>query len=394
MNTTEKNTISMSKKLVAKIGYFLLIAFLIMLFWYLRDRRVDKMINEQQIQVSQTIINIINEQAKRDLFKPDLVLIDMDSIHKKQLNDSLYSRLASVLISKYLDNKKAHPVDLNIQPFCIFPNSVDKKGNYNLSRKQLDELRNHIQFLTTQIDKAVVSVKDEVGKDIDRLNIWVSIWIGIIGILGIFIPLVVNYRSNEELKEIKVKANDALDKVVEVEVFITDNKDHIEKLKSLPTELSGIKQTFDDFKSEVDTAKEASTLALAKAELASATANKVEKLVATLNDISKIKDIDATFLLYNSQPLETLSSYLNEIHINLSKCSEFFAEPTIKDVFRQLALKLHLVAPSGFIGPVNFDLLNQFALDVSDNISMDITKEKFDNLIYLLGQLNAKLIKT
>jgi len=394
MSTTGNNTISMSKKLATKIGYFLLIAFLIILFWVLRDRKVDKMISEQQIQVSQIIINTINEQAKIDLFKPDLVLVDMDSTHKKQMNDSLYKRLSAVLISKYLGNNKVNPADLNFQPFYVLPDSVDKNGNYNLTKKQLEELRNHIQFLTAQVDKAVLSVKDEVGKDIDRLNTWVSIWIGIIGFLGIFIPIVINYRTTEALNDIIIKADMVEVKVDEVKSYIDKNKKHIEELKTIPPELEGLKQSFDGFKGEVTIAKETSKEALEKADAASTTANKVEILVATLNDLSKIKDIDATFLLYNNKPFETLSSYLVEIHLNLSNCSELFAEPIIKDVFRQLALKLHLVAPSGFIGPADFDLLNQFALDVSKIISQEISKEKYNELIVLLGQLNSSLIMT
>jgi len=394
MSTTENAKISISKKLATQIGYFLLITVLIILFWVLRDKKVDRMISEQQIQVSQTIINTINEQAKLDLFKPDLVLIGMDSTHRKQLNDSLYKRLSVVLAQKYLGNSKVNPDDLNFQPFYVLSDSVDKNCNYSLTKKQLEELKNHIQFLTSQIDKAVTSVKEEVGKDIDRLNTWVSIWIGIIGFLGIFIPIVLNYRSSEELKELSLKSNEAANKVNKVDDYIKKNEKHIEELKSLPPELNNLKQTFDSFKGEVTTAKVTSEKALKKAETAVETANKVEKLVTTLNNISKIKDIDGTFLLYNNQPFETLSSYLFEIHLALSNCSELFAEPIIKDVFRQLALKLHLVAPFGFIGPDNFDLLNQFALDVSKIISQDISKENYDQLIGLLGQLNSNIIKT
>ncbi|HBZ66499.1 MAG TPA: hypothetical protein DEO70_06650 [Bacteroidales bacterium] len=394
MSTTENTTISISKKLAAKIGYFLLIVILIILFWVLRDKKVDRMISEQQILVSQTIINTINEQAKLDLFKPDLVLIDMESSQKEQMNDSLYKRLSAVLISKYLDNNKINTDDSKFQPFCVLQDSIDKNGNYNLTKKQLEELRNHIQFLTSQVEKAVVSVKDEIGKDIDRLNTWVSIWIGIIGFLGIFIPIVLNYRNSEELKEISIKADVAANKVNKVDDYIAKNEKHIEELKSLPPELKVLKQTFDGFKGEVTTAKETSKKALQKAETANTTANKVEMLVTTLNNISKIKDIDATFLLYNNKPFETLSSYLIEIHLTLSNCSELFAEPIIKDVFRQLALKLHLIAPIGFIGPENFDLLNQFALDVSRIISKEILKENYDQLIGLLGQLNSSIVKT
>ena len=121
-------------------------------------------------------------------------------------------------------------------------------------------------------------------------------------------------------------------------------------------------------------------------------ATKVEKLISTLNDVSKIKDLDASFLLYNNRPFETLKSYLSEIHTNLSNCSDVCSDPIIKDVLRQLSLRIHLLSISGFIkNPRIFELLNQFALDLSNKIGQPLTVESYNEAIGLLNTLNTNL---
>jgi hypothetical protein len=322
---------------------------------------------------------------------PDIVFINMDSAHKKQLNDSISKQIATVLTKKYLSNQNVNPSDINFQPFFVFPDSVDTKGNYTLTKTQLDELKNHIQFLTSQVDKAVTATKDEINKEIDRINTWVSIWIGVLSIFGTIIPLFYNYKNNEDLKQIKEDASDAKTKAENADKLITKHQPDLEKIEGISSELGTLKESFNGIRNDIVTAQTNAGQALTNANTASATANRVGLLVATLNDLSKIKDIDANFLLYNNQPFETLRSYLVEIHLNLTNCSELFAEAIIRDVLRQLALKLHLIAPSGFINPNNFTILNQFALDISNILAVPITQDSFNDALALLNTLNNNL---
>jgi hypothetical protein len=172
----------------------------------------------------------------------------------------------------------------------------------------------------------------------------------------------------------------------------SDVKLEIEKVKDVPKELAEIKGSFDGFKEEVKNAKKDSSEAKINANNANQKATKVEKLISTLNDISKIKDLDASFLLYNEKPFETLKSYLSEIHANLSKCSEIFNDPIIKDVLRQLSLRIHLLSISGFIkNPRIFELLNQFALELSNRIGQPFTVDSYNDAIGILNTLNLNL---
>ncbi|MBK8082223.1 MAG: hypothetical protein IPK25_19290 [Saprospiraceae bacterium] len=190
----------------------------------------------------------------------------------------------------------------------LFPESADISGNYKLTKTQLEDLKKHIVFLTTQVDKAVTQTKDEINKEIDRINTWVSSWIGVLSIFGTIIPLFYNYKNNEDLKKIKEEAGEAKDKSEKAHNLIETHREDLAKVKEVSIGLAIIKTDFDGFKNEVETAKVSSTEAIRVANNANVKATKVEKLISTLNDVSKIKDLDASFLLYNDRPFETLKA--------------------------------------------------------------------------------------
>jgi hypothetical protein len=385
--------------ILKKIGYIALLCFMIFVIWKLGNVWIERVINSQQEQVSQTIITTINEQAKQNLLLPEIIFINTDTTSKKKLTEFFKKEITSVLTKKYLTNKKVNPMEISFQPFFVFPESADNSGNYKLTKAQLEDLKNHIVFLTSQVDKAVTQTKDEINKEIDRINTWVSIWIGVLGLLGVFIPIVINYKAFEDIKEIKTNADKAHIKAEQANSLATDVKIEINKVKHIPEELNDIKGSFNQFKQDVENAKKDSGEAKENANKANQNAmkadqkaTKVEKLISTLNDVSKIKDLDASFLLYNDRPFEVLKSYLAEIHTNLSNCSDLCNEPIIKDVLRQLSLRIHLLSISGFIkNPRIFELLNQFALDLSNRIGQPLTVETYNEAIGLLNVLNENL---
>jgi hypothetical protein len=375
-----------------KVGYIALLFFVVFAIWKIGNVWIERVVNTQQEQVSKTIINTINEQANQNLLLPEIVFINTDTITQKRLTESFKTEIVSVLSKKYLTNEKVNPKDISVQPFFIFPESADSSGNYKLAKSQLEDLKNHIVFLTNQVDKAVTQTKDEINKEIDRINTWVSIWIGVLSIFGTIIPLFYNYKNNEDLKKIKEDAGEAKDKSEKAHNLIDTHKEDLAKVKEVSKDLATIKTDFDGFKYEVETAKVSSTEAMGVANNANVKATKVEKLISTLNDVSKIKDLDASFLLYNDRPFETLKSYLIEINTNLSNCSDLCNDPIIKDVLRQLSLRIHLLSISGFIKkPRIFELLNQFALELSNRIGQPFTVETYNEAIGLLNALNENL---
>lgn len=349
MSTSNSGSKKAYDHIFKMVGYIALLCVILFAIWKFGNVWIERVVNTQQEQVSQTIINTINEQANQNLLLPEIVFINADTIAKKQLTESFKTEIVSVLSKKYLKNEKVNPKEITFQPFFVFPESADRSGNYMLTKSQLEELKNHIIFLSNQVDKAVTQTKEEINKEIDRINTWVSIWIGVLSIFGTIIPLFYNYKNNEDLKKIKEEAGEA--KVSSIE-------------------------------------------ALGVANVANIKATKAEKLIPTLNDMSKIKDLDASFLLYNDRPFETLRSYLTEIHTNLSNCSDLYNDPIIKDVLRQLSLRIHLLSISGFIkNPYTFELLNQFALDLSNRIGQPFTIKSYSEAIALLNSLNENLAR-
>lgn len=381
-----------SDHILKKIGYLALLCFFIFAIWKLGNIWIERIVYKQQEQVSQIIVKTINQQASQNLLLPKIVFINTDTISKRQFIETFKTEIISILSKKYLSSKDVSPKEITFQPFFVFPESADKLGNYKLTKSQLDDLKNHIVFLTNQVDKAVAQTKDEISKEIDRINTWISIWIGVLSIFGTIIPLFYNYKNNEDLKIIKEEAGEAKEKSRKAHDLIEEHKEDLAKVKEVSGDLALIRSDFDGFKNEVLTAKVSSSKALQVSKSVTKKVNKVEKLISTLNDVSKIKDLDASFLLYNDRPFETLKSYLTEIHNNLSNCSDLCNNPIIRDVLRQLSLRIHLLSISGFIkNPQIFELLNQFALDLSNRISEPLTVETYNEAIGLLNTLNENL---
>jgi len=103
-------------------------------------------------------------------------------------------------------------------PLIIYPNKKEEDGRFVLTDEQLLTIKNHINFLKDKIDVTVRDLKDELERDLERLNIWVSILIGTLALLGVFVPLAVNVASmkdiDKRLKSANVKSRNASKKAV------------------------------------------------------------------------------------------------------------------------------------------------------------------------------------
>ncbi len=194
----------------------ILVVFSVLIGIVIWQCQINTLQNRQQKEASEIIANVIQEQSKKDLLLPKIVFINIDSSVKKEIDKKLTEQISDLLTKKYLNDDKTEFKDINLKPFFVLP-KTNKQGNYVLSEMQLNELKNHIDFLVKQVDIEVDRTKEEVGRDIDRLNMWVTIWIGVIGFLGIFIPLIINIdtaksaeRAIEKSNEAEIKSNEAI----------------------------------------------------------------------------------------------------------------------------------------------------------------------------------------
>ena len=119
--------------------------------------RMGVLKDRQQKEVSEIIHNVVQEQARKNLLLPQIVFINADSSKKNELNEKLIDQISAVLTKKYLSDDSTKFQDLEINPFFVLPNKTDKKGNYILTETQLNDLKNHLDFLTKQVEGSDLS---------------------------------------------------------------------------------------------------------------------------------------------------------------------------------------------------------------------------------------------
>lgn len=78
------------------------------------------------------------------------------------------------------------------------------KKNIVIKKEDLEEINSNINHLAEEVYSEQNKATTIIDKDIDRINLYMAIGIGFIAIIGIFIPLVINYLGHDDLKE-KIK---------------------------------------------------------------------------------------------------------------------------------------------------------------------------------------------
>lgn len=349
--------------MIFNAGYKILINLLVVLvicsaFWFLRDCRVESLLIQEKAGVSEVIQNTIREQVKLDLLLPQIVFINVDSKAKKKISDSVISQIASVLSQKYYQGN-LKPTDLGITPYFILPNRPDRLGNYVLTEGQLEQFKNHLNFLATQVDKSVLATREEIDRDISRLNMWVSIWIGVIGFLGIFIPIILNVNTTKQAEKAERLSIEAVDKI--------------------------------------NTAKEGATQAINRAEEAKQDSQKALKLLSLVNVSGNLTDIDIDTLRYISKPLQAIARVLKEVHKELETCAEDFSSRIVIDSLRRLGIRLHFLSLYKFIDRENIEAINEFALFLNTSLERGIEEDSFKKVLAefqnLIKQLEQSSIK-
>lgn len=352
--------------------------------------QLNSLKNRQQKEVTEIISNIVQEQAKKDLLLPKIVFINVDSTTKNELDKKLTEQIADILTTKYLADDNTKFKDIDLKPFFVFPKS-DKQGNYVLTETQLNELKNHIEFLAKQVDLEVDRAKEEVGKDIDRLNMWVTIWIGVIGFLGIFIPIIINIDTAKSAERAIEKSNEAQTKSIEAIGKIDAAQSKIDKIEGIETKVNDAETKINDIVTKTDEAKKNATEASEKAESALSESKETKNVLTVMSAIGSLKDIDAKTLQDVSSPIGVVTNTLNTVYLGLTNCSEQFDNTIVKDSLRQLGIKLNTLTFYKFMNREQTDLANAFVKSVSDKLNNGYDKTKFDEILSELKTLAENL---
>jgi len=294
------NEIPFYKRLWFGVGLIALLLILAtIIIGYTVVNRYEK---ERDEATTKTISEILKEQSKSHPLLPDVLVINVSAKDKQQISDSIKKEVSNFLINKYT-KKSDDTSQVEIRPYVSF---LEKNNNKPITGEQVAELKKHIEFLVRNCDKAVEDSKRNIDTEISKINTWVTIWIGVFGILGIFIPIVVNLKSFDALKEIEKKANAA-------EKKITDHEDDIKAIAGIKKDVTDAKKDIADINITLPTLAQQSTTALQNSTDAIAQSELNNKVLIAFNAIGKLKKLEKIISLNRDNPIPIIHSYLSSV---------------------------------------------------------------------------------
>lgn len=109
-------------------------------------------------------------------------------------------------LKEYKSEKESQLIILaNTKTNLIDVSKLEKSKNCIIIKKEdLVQINENINQLAEEIYNEKNKATTIIDKDIDRLNLYMAIGIGFIGIIGIFVPVITNFLSYDDLKE-KIK---------------------------------------------------------------------------------------------------------------------------------------------------------------------------------------------
>lgn len=331
------------------------------------------LVNKKEKDSTKVISDILTNAAKEKSLIPDIIIVNKKDSSSTKLDSSLRKNLIGFLSKKYSSGNTDSNSTFDIKPYLA---STDIKDE--------DKIIKHIEFLSSTIKEAVEDSKRNIDTEISKINTWVTIWIGIIGFLGIFFPLIINLKSLDELKSIKAKSKEAKKNADDAKEKLDKYKSHLDTLPENMGKVEGFEKQIEEQGKRIEKIDELAANAEKKS-------SNTEKLLNSLNMVFKLKDIDGTYLMYNKEPLKTLIKYFEEIHKELSDPSVDFKHPFAFDALRQLALRLYVLSPYSFISKENMILFNTLSEYITVRLEAGLTQESFNEILIEFGKLITAL---
>ena len=374
-----------------RVSIILVAVFLIFLVFHYKSHYVRKEIEKHNEFIEKTILKTVKDNFRIEGLSVLSVNISSVDTSKKEIklskkNIEKLERNIATKLSEYYKNQDSSTYNTSI-PFIIYPDDKDKQGNIIFKPIDLENIQNHIKYLTEKTDAAVKDIKDELGRDIDRLNMWTSIWIAILAIFGAFLPIYFGISTQNQtdkiFKEIKEdlegKSNTLTEKI---DVDISNAKTEFHEFKSnayialeaaknaeekalkVQEDINNHEKNFELIKKDVTIIKEDvitqnkellqikndTTIALEKtkqveikiikaisdSEIALEKSNKAEKLLYFSNALSNLKRMDIQNLPSSGV---LLYEYLNKTFNSIKIQFETLDSIPIDDVLLQSFIK-------------------------------------------------------
>jgi hypothetical protein len=135
---------------------------------------------------------------------------------------------------------------------------VDSTKTYKINENDLNRFNDHIQYLSEKVENEVKRTQENSEYDIDRINTFLAIGIGLLAIIGGLLPIFVNFFSKEVLEK---------------------------QMTEFEKTCDGLAETAKSAKDKAKKAKEAAGLAKGKAESVSAEVITVNEQVRGANEV-------------------------------------------------------------------------------------------------------------
>lgn len=114
-----------------------------------------------------------------------------------ELRDSIYDDIEHVdsIFTTYISAK-----DINHKRASKTPNRLDGE-KYIFTRNDIENLKKAQKTLIARQDRMVDDLRQETNNTINKVNGWLSFWMGIMAILGVFVPIALQFKLYRETRE-------------------------------------------------------------------------------------------------------------------------------------------------------------------------------------------------
>lgn len=229
---------------------------------------------------------------------------------------------------------------------------VNSKKQIRLKEEDLYRFNNHIDYLTEKVENEVKRSQENNQYDIDRINTFLAIGIGLLAIIGGLLPLVVNFFSRESLDKrmecieddaelIQLSSSEAKRQAITAKneaAKATKNLGKIEeKVKSVNKGVEQLTSELEPLKKGLDAVKEAT--------------KKIPyiDLLVFQNAVAKLTSTDALKLFIGASRYTDVAAYLQNLisaidsfDDDLFKNNTDFDAKYFKNVITELKLALRM----------------------------------------------------
>lgn len=300
---------------------------------------------------TKTISEILKQESDTHPILPEILVFNVSAKDQKQISDSIRMEVSKYLIGRYT-LKSADTSKIAILPYVSF---LEKNNNNPITGEQVEELKKYIEFLVSTCNKAVEDSKQNIDTEISKVNTWVTIWIGVFGLLGIFIPIVVNLKSLDTLKEVETKA-DLADKK------LTEHEGEIKAIDKIKTDVETINQTLPALKEQSATALQNATIALAQA-----TDN--QRVVQAMEAILKLSKLQNIVLYGSGNINQLIHSLLSSFLRSFRSINDNYNEALYQDLLIEFLDRITELGRSTLLrNRVNTQAISVFATFLNGKI--------------------------